>query len=95
MNITYRSLMTNSPVPKVLTTGQTHCEESSTPSNICLYTKEQAVRTMEQSACGQQCVPDSKVHGANMGPIWGRQDPGGLYVGPMNLAVWDVKLQSF
>ena len=21
--------------------------------------------------------PDSKVHGANMGPIWGRQDPGG------------------
>ena len=21
--------------------------------------------------------PDSKVHGANLGPIWGRQDPGG------------------
>ena len=21
--------------------------------------------------------PDSKVHGSNMGPIWGRQDPGG------------------
>ena len=21
--------------------------------------------------------PDSKVHGANIGPIWGRQDPGG------------------
>ena len=21
--------------------------------------------------------PDSKVHGANMGPIWGRHDPGG------------------
>ena len=33
-------------------------------------------------------VPDSKVHGANMGPIWGRQDPGGLRVGPMNLAIW-------
>ena len=28
--------------------------------------------------------PDSKVHGANMGPIWGRQDPGGPHVGPMN-----------
>ena len=26
--------------------------------------------------------PDSKVHGANMGPIWGRQDPGGPHVGP-------------
>ena len=28
--------------------------------------------------------PDSKVHGANIGPIWGRQDPGGSHVGPMN-----------
>ena len=27
--------------------------------------------------------------GANTGPIWGRQDPGGPHVGPMNLAVWD------
>ena len=32
--------------------------------------------------------PDSKVHGANMGPIWGRQDPGGFHVGPMNFAIW-------
>ena len=31
--------------------------------------------------------PDSKVHGAYMGPTWGRQDPGGPYVGPMNLAI--------
>ena len=33
--------------------------------------------------------PDSKVHGANMGPIWGRQDPGGPHVGPMNSAIWE------
>ena len=33
-------------------------------------------------------VPDNKVHGANMGPIWGRQDPGGPHVGPINLAIW-------
>ena len=32
--------------------------------------------------------PDYKVHGANMGPIWGRQDPGGPHVGPMNFAIW-------
>ena len=32
--------------------------------------------------------PDSKVHGANMGPIWGRQDPGGPHVGPTNFALW-------
>ena len=30
-------------------------------------------------------IPDSKVHGANMGPIWGRQDPGGPHVGPWTL----------
>ena len=34
-------------------------------------------------------IPDSKVHGANMGPIWGQQDPGGPHVGPMNFAIWD------
>ena len=34
-------------------------------------------------------TPDNKVHGANMGPIWGRQDPGGPHVGPMNLVIWD------
>ena len=35
-------------------------------------------------------VPDSKVHGANMGPIWGWQDPGGPNVGPMNFAIWGI-----
>ena len=35
-----------------------------------------------------QRYPDSKVHGANMGPIWGRQDPGWNHVRPMNLAIW-------
>ena len=33
--------------------------------------------------------PDNKVHGANMGPIWGRQDPGGPHVGPMEFAIWE------
>ena len=33
-------------------------------------------------------VPDIKVHGANMGPIWGRHDPGGPHVGPMNFPIW-------
>ena len=36
----------------------------------------------------KQPTPDSRVHGANMGPIWGRQDPGGPHVGPINLAIW-------
>ena len=35
--------------------------------------------------------PDNKVHVANMGPIWGRQGPGGPHVGPMNFAIWVIK----
>ena len=35
--------------------------------------------------------PDSKVRGANMGPIWGWQGPGGPHVGPINFAIWEGK----
>ena len=35
--------------------------------------------------------PVNKVHGANMVPIWGRQDPGGPHVDPMNLAIWHLR----
>ena len=37
--------------------------------------------------CRMFPFPDSKVHGAHMGPIWGRQDPGGPHVGPMKFAI--------
>ena len=37
--------------------------------------------------------PHSKVHGAYMGPNWGRQDPDGPHVGPMILAIWIVMMQ--
>ena len=47
-------------------------------------------REVNSWCCRQQeHTPDSKVHGANMGPIWGRQDPDGPHVGPMNFAIWD------
>ena len=38
----------------------------------------------------QQAIPDSKIHGANMGPTWVPSDPDGPHVGPMNLAIRDV-----
>ena len=42
---------------------------------------------------GTKCnIPDSKVHGANMGPTQGQQDPGGPHVGPMNFAIWDASV---
>ena len=31
---------------------------------------------------------DSKVHGANMGPIWGPTGPRRVHVCPMNFAIW-------
>ena len=37
--------------------------------------------------------PDTMVRGANMGPIWGRQDPGGPHVGPTNLVFLVVILE--
>ena len=40
---------------------------------------------------------DSKVHRANMGPIWGPWVPGGPHVGPMNFAIRvpnDVSVQN-
>ena len=35
-------------------------------------------------------IPDSKVHGANMGPTWVLSAPDGPHVGPINLVIRDV-----
>ena len=43
----------------------------------------------------QRNFPDSMVHGASMGPTWGRQDPGGPHVGPMNFAIWVINHSVF
>ena len=37
--------------------------------------------------------PDTQAHGTNIGPIWGRQDPGGPHVVPMDFAIW-VSMQQ-
>ena len=39
--------------------------------------------------CLAQHCPDSKVHGANMGPTWALSAPGGPHISLMNLAIWD------
>ena len=44
---------------------------------------------MESHSTSSANIADNKVLGANMGPIWGSQDPGGPHVGPMKLAIWD------
>ena len=39
----------------------------------------------------KQTNPDSKVHGANMGPTWVLSAPDGPHVVPMNLAIREYK----
>ena len=60
---------------------------------VCMYTRWGRWWFIKKDTipwwCHDMDTPDSKVHGANMGPIWGRQDPGGPHVGPMNFAIWD------
>ena len=48
---------------------------------------ESQLRSAPVQRQDQDHVPESKVHRAYMGPTWGRQDPGGPHVGPMNLAI--------
>ena len=36
-------------------------------------------------------IPDSKVYGANMGPTWALSAPDGPHVGPMKLAIRDMR----
>ena len=50
---------------------------------ICVATKSLAKSSLS-SFCD---FPDSKVHGANMGPTWVLPAPDGPHVGPMNLAI--------
>ena len=39
-------------------------------------------------------IPDSNIHGANMGPTWVLPAPDGPHVGPMNLTIRDVVQHS-
>ena len=45
------------------------------------------ISLMHCGICEIGLYPDSKVHGANMGPTWVLSFPGGPHVGPINLAI--------
>ena len=59
-------------------------------SKVCGYYQDLVTTSHylnQGSSDSSEQTPDSKVHGANMGPVWDRQDPGGRHVGPMNFAI--------
>ena len=72
--LTMRCLCDARKIREIMKTGQ----PADCPVKLCVLLSY--VQSIE--------VPDSKVHGANMGPTWGRQDPGGPHVGLMNLVIW-------
>ena len=57
------------------------------PQNM--HVKQTLYHYLTENHNANFAIPDSKVHGAYMGPTWGWQDPGGPHVGPMNLAIRD------
>ena len=45
-------------------------------------------------AVATQVAPGGKIQMANMGPIWGRQDPDWPHVGPINLVIRGPSISS-
>ena len=70
--------------------GHTHNDEFSVVGIVIILQRGGIFITINNNNKPRRVFPDSKVHGANMGPIWGRQDPGGPHGGPMSLAIWVV-----
>ena len=46
-------------------------------TSVGVASPEQSYDYPSVSEVTRMDTPDSKVHGVNMGPTWGRQDPGG------------------
>ena len=64
---------------------RTNCRWFVTQSFSCVAT------LMIAYADTERIIPDNKVHGTNMGPTWVLSAPAGPHVGPMNLAIRDVR----
>ena len=66
--------------------------ESVETGDESVETRDESIEAREktqQSCYNNWHILDSKFHGANMGPIWGQQDPVGPHIGPMNFDIWD------
>ena len=87
------------PPPWYMFKGYTFNNTSISPSAIVLIKESLTLSLLLSylSLCPTFCLsyPDSKVHGANMEPIWGQQDPDGSHVGLMKFAVWVLLLPCY
>ena len=61
---------------------------ASTPAGITLKFQKLEILILRRRNFARSCGnPESKVHGASMGPTWVLSAPDGPHVGPMNLAI--------
>ena len=56
-------------------------------SQLCCIRDHTSNRVNLIKGSATETDPDSKFSGAKLGPIWGRYDPSGPHVGPMNFTV--------
>ena len=68
------------------------CNMANASAAMVLITPDKQVHVFHEEGFQLfvSCHPDSKIHGVNVGPTWGRQDPAGPHVGHTNLAIWAV-----
>ena len=60
------------------------------PHSLRLFINAEGITCLSKCQRSKlRTYPDSKVHGANMGPTWVLSAPDGPHVGPMNLAIWE------
>ena len=69
---------------------QKHIQADSNHTIKALHHWFYVLRLAEKQASNAEMIPDSIVHGANMGPTWVLPAPDGPHVGPMNLAIRGV-----
>ena len=75
-------------VPLPSTTLQALHDVTMKPSSIYPYPVKHLISLLRREYDNMNWViPDSKVHGANMGPTWVLSAPDGSRVSPMNLAI--------
>ena len=71
------------------------------PRGIIKYNKQTSYQslgpdtmiTKKQSTTNTMASLIARFMGPTKGPIWGRQDPGGPHVGPMDFAIWDISYE--
>ena len=76
------------PISLMVTSAREH-------EAILIVSEATLKNVVENSRKSLKHSPDSKVHGTNMGLIWGRQHPGGPHVGPMNFAILEFHHITF